>query len=44
MIPLNEIRTVSSALEKYTHDRLLGEVWERPGPAPRDRSIVSAQT
>jgi len=26
------------ALEKYTQSRLLGEVWKRPGLAPRDRS------
>ena len=41
MVPLNEIRTVSPALEKYTRERLLGEVWKRPGLAPRDRSIVT---
>src|SRR5216117_4611093 len=32
---------VAPALEKYTQDRLLGEVWKRPGLAPRDRSIVT---
>jgi len=41
MVPLNEIRTVLPALEKYTRERLLGEVWKRPGLAPRDRSIVT---
>src|SRR5437016_6967496 len=41
MVPLNEIRTVSPALEKYTRERLLGEVWKRPGLAPRDRSILT---
>jgi len=41
MLPLNEIRMVAPALEKYTQDRLLGEVWKRPGLAPRDRSIVT---
>ena len=41
MLPLNEIRRVAPALEKYTQDRLLGEVWKRPGLAPRDRSIVT---
>jgi alkylhydroperoxidase/carboxymuconolactone decarboxylase family protein YurZ len=30
-----------AALEKYTQDRLLGEVWKRAGLAPRDRSIVT---
>ncbi len=41
MPTLNEIRMVAPALEKYTQDRLLGEVWKRPGLAPRDRSIVT---
>ena len=41
MLPLNEIRRVAPALEKYTQGRLLGEVWKRPGLAPRDRSIVT---
>ena len=41
MLPLNEVRMVAPALEKYTQDRLLGEVWKRPGLAPRDRSIVT---
>jgi len=41
MPTLNDIRMVAPALEKYTQDRLLGEVWKRPGLAPRDRSIVT---
>jgi 4-carboxymuconolactone decarboxylase len=41
MLPLNEIRRVAPALAQYTQDRLLGEVWTRPGLAPRDRSIVT---
>jgi len=41
MLALNDIRMVSPALEKYTQDRLLGEVWKRPDLAPRDRSIVT---
>ena len=32
---------VAPALDKYTQDRLLGEVWKRPGLSPRDRSIVT---
>jgi 4-carboxymuconolactone decarboxylase len=32
---------VAPALEEYTQDRLLGEVWKRPGLTPRDRSIVT---
>jgi 4-carboxymuconolactone decarboxylase len=41
MLPLSDIRMVAPALEKYTQGRLLGEVWKRPGLAPRDRSIVT---
>ena len=41
MLPLNEIRRVALVLAQYTQDRLLGEVWTRPGLAPRDRSIVT---
>jgi 4-carboxymuconolactone decarboxylase len=35
------VRSVAPALEKYTQERLLGEVWKRPGLSPRDRSIVT---
>jgi 4-carboxymuconolactone decarboxylase len=41
MLPLDDIRMVAPALEKYTQGRLLGEVWKRSGLAPRDRSIVT---
>jgi len=41
MPTLDDIRMVAPALEKYTQGRLLGEVWKRPGLAPRDRSIVT---
>jgi 4-carboxymuconolactone decarboxylase len=34
-------RKVAPALETYTKKRLLGDVWKRPGLAPRDRSIVT---
>src|SRR3954449_569378 len=37
----DEIRMVAPALDKYTQDRLLGDVWKRPGLTPRDRSIVT---
>ena len=37
----NDVRVVAPALEKYTQDRLIGEVWKRPGLSPRDRSIVT---
>lgn len=38
---LDDIRAVAPALERYTQDRLLAEVWKRPGLSPRDRSIVT---
>jgi 4-carboxymuconolactone decarboxylase len=38
---LDDVRMVAPALERYTQERLLGEVWKRPGLAPRDRSIVT---
>src|SRR5438094_2104775 len=41
MLPPDGIRTVAPALEKYTRGRLLGDVWKRPGLAPRDRGIVT---
>jgi len=37
----DDVRSVSPALEKYTQERLLGEVWKRPGLSARDRSIVT---
>jgi 4-carboxymuconolactone decarboxylase len=36
-----DVASVSPALEKYTRERLLGEVWKRPGLSARDRSIVT---
>jgi 4-carboxymuconolactone decarboxylase len=41
MPPRDEVRRVAPALEKYTQDRLLGDVWKRPGLGPRDRSVVT---
>src|SRR6266536_2514365 len=41
MLTLEDARMVAPALEKYTQDRLLGDVWKRPGLAPRDRSIIT---
>jgi 4-carboxymuconolactone decarboxylase len=37
----DDVRTVAPALETYTRDRLLAEVWKRPDLAPRDRSIAT---
>ncbi len=36
-----DVRRVAPALERYTRDRVLGEVWKRPGLTPRDRSVVT---
>jgi 4-carboxymuconolactone decarboxylase len=36
-----DIRAVAPVLDKYTQERLLGEVWKRPGLNARDRSIVT---
>src|SRR5216683_3521575 len=36
-----DVRKVAPALEAYTQSRLLGDVWKRPGLAPRDRSVVT---
>jgi 4-carboxymuconolactone decarboxylase len=36
-----DVRMVAPALEKYMQGTLLGDVWKRPGLAPRDRGIVT---
>jgi 4-carboxymuconolactone decarboxylase len=36
-----DLSMVAPALEKYTQDRLLGQLWKRPGLSARDRSIVT---
>lgn len=41
MLTFADVRKVTPALEAYTQNRLLGDVWKRPGLAPRDRSIVT---
>lgn len=38
---LEDIRAVSPALEQYTQNRVLGDLWKRPDLSPRDRSIVT---
>jgi 4-carboxymuconolactone decarboxylase len=38
---LDDIHAVSPALERYTQDRLLGDLWKRPDLSPRDRGIVT---
>jgi 4-carboxymuconolactone decarboxylase len=41
MLTREDIRMVAPALDQYTQDRLLGDIWKRPGLTPRDRSIVT---
>jgi 4-carboxymuconolactone decarboxylase len=41
MLTNEDVRRVAPALAAYTQSRLLGDVWKRPGLAPRDRSIVT---
>jgi 4-carboxymuconolactone decarboxylase len=41
MLTRDDVRMVAPALDRYTQDRLLGDVWKRPGLAPRDRSIAT---
>jgi 4-carboxymuconolactone decarboxylase len=36
-----DVRTVAPALEKYSQQVMLGDLWKRPGLSPRDRSIVT---
>jgi 4-carboxymuconolactone decarboxylase len=36
-----DVRVIAPGLQKYRHDRLLGDVWKRPGLSPRDRSIAT---
>ena len=35
------MQTIAPALADYTDDVLFGDVWRRPGLAPRDRSLVT---
>ena len=37
----DDLRHASPALEKYSQERLMGEVWKRTELSPRDRSIVT---
>lgn len=36
-----DVEKVAPALQAYAKNRLLDDVWKRPGLAPRDRSIVT---
>lgn len=37
----DDIRAVAPVLEKYRSETVSGDLWQRPGLAPRDRSIVT---
>src|SRR5258705_10041616 len=41
MLTYEDVRKVAPALEAYTQNRLISDVWKRPGLAPRERSIVT---
>src|ERR1700726_2729761 len=41
ILTYEDVRQVAPPLAVYTQNRLLGDVWQRPGLAPRDRSIVT---
>lgn len=38
------MRAVAPALADYTDEVLFGDVWERPGLSPRDRSLIAVAT
>ena len=40
-VTTDDVRSVAPALEHYTQKDLFGDVWKRPGLAPRDRSVVT---
>lgn len=36
-----DVRSVAPALDRYTQERLLGDVWKRAGLSARDRSVIT---
>ncbi|WP_247878356.1 carboxymuconolactone decarboxylase family protein, partial [Azospirillum sp. TSO22-1] len=38
---LDDVRSVSPALERFAQGTIQGDLWKRPGLSPRDRSIVT---
>jgi 4-carboxymuconolactone decarboxylase len=40
-VTLEQVRSVSPALEKYTKETVLDNLWKRPGLSPRDRSVIT---
>jgi 4-carboxymuconolactone decarboxylase len=41
MLTRNDVQSVSPALERYTQEALLGQLWKRPDLSARDRSLVT---
>ena len=39
--PRNPFADIAPALAEYTDRVLFGDVWERPGLSPRDRSLIT---
>jgi 4-carboxymuconolactone decarboxylase len=37
----SDVQMVAPALDKYTRDRVLGEVWKHPDRSARDRSVIT---
>lgn len=40
----DDLRNVAPALERYSRERLAGEVWKRPELSPRDRALPPSWT
>ncbi|TCP76081.1 4-carboxymuconolactone decarboxylase [Rhizobium sp. PP-CC-2G-626] len=40
-VTLEDMKAVSPALADYTATSAIGDVWKRPGLAPRDRSVIT---
>ena len=40
-LTFEQVRSVSPALERYTQEALMGNLWKRPELSPRDRSIIT---
>ena len=40
-LSVEEVRSVSPALAKYTEATIVGDLWRRPGLSARDRSVVT---
>ena len=41
---LDQIREFAPKLMEVTDDVLFGDIWERPGLSPRDRSLITVAT